>query len=390
MININKVREETDGVRKVIHLNNSGASLMPNIVRDSMLHYLDQEAIYGGYEIAEKYGEILDEVYELAARLINCYPDEIAVTESATAAWTKAIQCIPFEKGDKILTSEAEYASNFISYLQLKERKGIEIIVASSDPFGRVSLESLESLIDDKVKLIAITHIPTNGGLINPVEAIGAIAAKHSIFYLIDTCQSVGQLPIDVQALNCTFITATGRKFLRAPRGTGFLYINKKQAGHLYPIDLDLYSANWESETTYTVREDAKRFELFETNKGAKLGLASALRYALDLGMENIWQRIQMLAHYTRQQLSKLENIEILDRGSNNCGIVSFHIKDVNPTELMMQLRDQQINISTSHRSSTLLDMNKRKLTTINRIGVHYYNTKEEIDIFTKAISKLI
>ncbi len=388
MININKVRQETDGVQKVIHLNNSGASLMPNIVRDSMLHYLDQEALYGGYEIAEKYIEILDEVYELAARFINCYPDEIAITESATAAWTKAIQCIPFQKGDKILTSEAEYASNFISYLQLKERKGIEIVVVPSDPFGRISIEELERLIDDNVKLIAITHIPTNGGLINPVEEVGEIAAKYNIFYLIDTCQSVGQLPIDVQALKCTFITATGRKFLRAPRGTGFLYVNKKQAGHLYPVDLDLYSATWTSKTSFTVREDAKRFELFETNKGAKLGLASAIRYALDLGMENIWQRIQMLANYTRQQLSQL-NIEILDRGNNNCGIISFRVKDKDPIKLMMLLREQQINISKSHRNSTLLDMDKRNLVTINRLGVHYYNTKEEIDTFIKALSKL-
>ncbi|MGK7370722.1 MAG: aminotransferase class V-fold PLP-dependent enzyme, partial [Candidatus Halalkalibacterium sp. M3_1C_030] len=242
-LNIDKLRSETRGCEHVVHFNNAGASLMADPVVESMISYLEEEACYGGYETAARHKSDIETTYKLIAELINADPEEIALLENATAAWNMAFYAIDFTPGDRILTSVSEYASNYINYLNLKKNKDISIEVIPNDDHGQTDTSALSNMMDDKVKLISITHIPTNNGLVNPAEEIGEIAKNSNALYLLDACQSVGQYPINIENIGCDMLSATGRKYMRAPRGTGFLYVSKKVMDTLHPPFLDLHSA---------------------------------------------------------------------------------------------------------------------------------------------------
>lgn len=223
-LDLARIRADVPSAARRAYLHNAGAGLMPRQVVDAMKAHLDLEAEIGGYAAAERETARLDGVYGSVARLLNASPDEIGLMENATVAWQMAFYGLKFTAGDRILTCEAEYGANYVAYLQMAKRTGLVIDVIPSDETGEIDLAALERMIDGRVKLISITWVPTNGGLANPAAAVGRIARAHGIPYLLDACQAVGQLPVDVEAIGCDMLSATGRKFLRGPRGTGFLY----------------------------------------------------------------------------------------------------------------------------------------------------------------------
>jgi cysteine desulfurase / selenocysteine lyase len=244
-------------------------------------------------------------------------------------------------------------------------------------------------LIDNLVKLISITHIPTNGGLVNPAAEIGSVAKQAGIPYLIDGCQSVGQLPIDVDELGCDMLSTTGRKYLRGPRGTGFLCVRQSMLEKLDPPFLDLHAATWTARDTYTVRDDARLFENWETNYAAKVGLGVAIDYALDWGLDDIWERVSTLAKDLRACLSDIAGVTVLDLGEVRCGIVTFSVAGLPTPELHAALSQQRINTTISGTSSTRLDMEARGLSQILRASVHYYNPEAEVERFCDAVAAL-
>lgn len=383
---IRKYREETPGVKRVLHFNNAGAALMPISVAEATFAYLRQEMEYGGYEAYRKNLPAFRRVYEDIADLIHAAPEEIALVESATVAWRMAFNGVKWEPGDTVITARSEYASNFIAYLQMKKRFGINVRVVPDDDHGMADLDALRKMLDHTVKLISITHIPTTGGLINPAVEIGKIAREHKILYLLDACQSVGQLPIDVDEIGCDFLSATGRKYLRGPRGTGFLYVRKTSMDQLEPPFLDLHSATWIAEDNYELNADASRFETFEGNYAGRLGLGEAVRYANEIGMERIWDRISYLAERLREKLQSVPGLSLHDLGNEKCGITTFSIENIQPKTIVDELEKRKINVSYSFREGTLLQLAPRNLTLINRASVHYYNSEDEIEQFVLAL----
>jgi selenocysteine lyase/cysteine desulfurase len=387
---LQRARQDTPGCEHVLHFNNAGASLMPRPVLDATIAHLQLEAQIGGYEAAERAQDTIEHVYDTAAALIGCSRDEIAIIENATRAWDMAFYSIPFKLGDRILTAMAEYASNYIAFLQVAQKTGAMVEVIPNDPYGQISLEALRKAIDDRVKLIAITHIPTNGGLVNPVVEVGKVAREHGILYLVDACQSAGQVPIDVNHIGCDMLSATGRKYLRGPRGTGFLYVRNSILEQLEPPMLDLHAAEWVAKDRYEIRPDARRFENWETNYAGKIGLGVAIDYALQWKVDTTWRRIKTLAYKLRTQLSPLPGVIVRDRGVTQCGIVTFSVEDKNPDEIVHMLSKQNINVSVSRRSSTLLDMDARGLESLVRASVHYYNSEEEVERFCRTVEALL
>src|SRR2546429_3455414 len=349
---LQRARQDTPGCEHVLHFNNAGSSLMPEPVLSATIGHLQLEAQIGGYEAAEQAEHAIERVYDAAATLINCAREEIAVIENATRAWDMAFYSIPFQPGDRILTAMAEYASNYIAFLQITKKTGAVVEVVPNDTHGQLSLEALRKMIDDRVKLIAITHVPTNGGLVNPVLEVGKVAREHGILYLVDACQSVGQMPIDVNQIGCDMLSATGRKYLRGPRGTGFLYVRNSVLERLEPPMLDLHAAEWVANDSYAIRPDARRFENWETNYAGKIGLGVAIDYALQWGVDTTWRRIKSLAYKLRTQLSPLPGVIVRDRGATQCGIVTFTIERVDPEEIKRKLAQQKINVPVTTRSS--------------------------------------
>lgn len=385
-IDVIRLRAETPGTQNVMHFNNAGSALPPSVVVDAQTNHLQLEAAIGGYEAANRESARVAAVYDSVARLINAKPQEIAVVENATVAWDMAFYAIKFIPGDRILTAEAEYAANYVAYLQVAKRTGAVVEVIPSAPTGETSPDALAAMMDDRVKLVSITHVPTNGGLVNPAAMIGQIAKRHGALYLLDACQSVGQLPVDVEKIQCDMLSATGRKYLRGPRGVGFLYVRESLIPTMEPPVIDHFAANWTSPDSYELRSDARRFENWENNYAAKLGLGAAVDYAMDIGMDAIWARIRLLAEDLRRRLRETHGITVHDIGQEQGGIVTFSSDHEDSAEIKQRLADQKINISISGPSSTLLDSMRRNLPPICRASVHYYNDEAEIDRLITAL----
>ncbi len=377
-MDVAQLRKETPGCKNVVHLNNAGASLMPDPVIAAQIDHLRLESEIGGYEAKARMLPQVNAVYDSLARLLNADRSEIALQENATVAWVQAFNAVPFKAGDRVVTGEAEYVSNYLNFLRAKERLGIEIVVAPSDSSGAIDLEALEALLDERVRLIAITHVPTNGGLINPAAEIGKLARKHGILYLLDACQSAGQIDLDVEAIGCDMLSATGRKYLRGPRGTGFLYVRKAALDQLVPLNLDLHAATWLGPDRYELQPTARRFENWEFNEAAVLGLGAAVDYALALGMEAIEARVQWLARRLRFILSDYVKLEVHDIGEAKSGIVTFTVPDRSAGDVQQDLSQRNINVTVSSPSSTLLDAERRGLPDLIRASVHYFNTEED------------
>jgi cysteine desulfurase / selenocysteine lyase len=390
VFDVERARRDTPGTTRVAHLNNAGAALPPSQVTDAVIAHLHREADNGGYEAAEAAAEQVRATYTAIARLIGCEVDEVAVVENATRAWDMAFYAIPFKPGDRILTAHAEYASNVIAFLQVAGRTGAVVEVVDDDEHGQLSIADLRRRLEDcgrgEVKLIAITHVPTQGGLVNPAEEVGAVAREAGVPFLLDACQSVGQLPIDVERIGCDLLSATGRKFLRGPRGTGFLYVRRSILDDLEPPLLDMHAATWTAPERYEIRPDARRFENWETNYAAKIGLGVAIDYALSWGLDAIEARVTALAENLRARLRAVDGVHLHDQGQRRCGIVTFTIDGVPAQDVRNRLADSRVNTSVSLASSARLDLPRRDLRELVRASVHYYNTDDELNRLIHAL----
>ena len=390
-MDIEKIRAETPGIEFSTHLLACGSSLMPNNVVDAITQHTQLEALMGGYEAEAKKADELNNIYDIVAKHIGANSYEIALMENSTVAWSHAFYALPLNSGSKILTSEAEYAANYVAFLQRAKRDNLIIDIVPSDESGTLDINALESMVDEEVGLIAISWIPTNGGLVNPAEKVGQIAKKYNIPYLLDACQAAGQMSIDVEKIGCDFLAATGRKFLRGPRGTGFLYIKDKWLSIIEPVMIDHFGAPWVSKNTYELRKDARRFETWENSYALRIGLGEAITYAEEIGIDLIHERVQLLARLNRKLLSEVKNVQVRDIGTEQCGIISFSIEEEkDPKKIVNQMSEAGFTIGSVDPESTLIDSEKRNLPTLLRMAPHYYNTEEEIEKAVKQISLLL
>jgi cysteine desulfurase / selenocysteine lyase len=388
VIDVDRARAETPGCEHVVHLNNAGSSLMPQPVLDAVVAHLELEARIGGYEAHDANAEAIERFYGATAQLIGAAPEEIAFVSSATRAWDMAFYSFRFERGDRILTSVADYISNYLAFLQTAERTGAEVVTVPNDEHGQLSVDALRDAVDERVKLIAVTHVPTNGGLVNPVAEVGAIAREARVPYLVDACQAAGQLPLDVDAIGCDALSATGRKFLRGPRGTGFLYVRAELLERLDPPLIDMRAADWVAPDRYELRRDGRRFEEWEQDYAGKVGLWRAIDYALEFGVEAIWERVRDLGARLRAQLAELDRVTVRDVGEERCAIVTFDVAEVPADYVMETLRRRGINVSVSATSSAVIESLERGLPDLVRASPHYFNTSNELDRLVEAVAE--
>lgn len=387
-LDINLIRKDTPACRNLIHFNNAGAALNPQQVTDAVIEHLLLEQKIGGYEAQEQASDKIDNFYRAFARLLNCDTHEIAYAESATRAWNLLFHALPFKPGDRILTGQSEYASNYLALLHMVKQHNVKIDLVENNADGQICLEQLERKIDSDVRLIALTHVPSQSGVIHPAEQVGRLARRHNILYLLDACQSAGQVALDVNRIGCDMLTGTGRKYLRGPRGTGFMYVRHGILDQLQPQFVDQHAARWVSRDEYEFRDDARRFEIWESCLAGKIGLGVAVDYACTLGLDNIEHRVQTLATHLRQRLSDLAHVTVHDQGNLLSGIVTFSKASERAEALHHRLQNRGINSSIVRRSGALLDFERRELGDINRASVHYYNTEDEIVRFCLAVAE--
>ncbi len=390
-LDVARLRADTPGCRERVHLNNAGAALMSAPVVRAAREHLELEARIGGYEAADARADRIADAYDAVAELLGAAPGNVAFVENATAAFGQALSCVPFRRGDVLVTSANDYVSNQIAYLSLQARLGVEVVRAPDLPEGGVDPAAVARIVRRRgARLVALTHLPTNSGLVQPIEEVGRICRERGVLYLVDACQSVGQMPVDVRAIGCDFLSATARKFLRGPRGAGFLYVSDRalELG-LEPLLPDLRGAHWIDADLYQPAPDASRFENWEFAYALVLAVGEAARYATRLGLERIRARAWALADFARDALGALDGATVLDRGRLRSAIVSVRVAGADPAELVRELRGRGVNASATPRGYALLDMDAKGVESTLRVSPHYYNTRVEIETLAQALSDL-
>lgn len=388
-MDIPALREQTPGCSGKIHLNNAGAALMPDKVIRAIQNHLDLEIREGGYEAAEMSAEAVSGFYAATANLIGASPRNIAFTSSATSAFSRALSAVPFKNGDAVLIAGEDYISNQLALLSMAGRFNIRLLRAPIRPDGGVDLNGFRELaLREKPKLVSLTHVPTNSGLIQPAQAIGDICRETDAIYLLDACQSAGQLPLDVKAIGCHFLSSTFRKFLRGPRGAGFLYASDYVLSQgMYPLFIDMRGATWTSTDTFNPLPDARRFEEWEVPYALLLGSAAASAYAVETGIHEIAERNTLLTEYLQAALDR-NGLRTFDPPGRRCAIVTTHLPGADPKQLLNYLRERNVNASISYRHFALPDMIRKNLDWVLRLSPHYYNTEEEIDTAVRILTQ--
>jgi len=381
-----RLRADTPGCLSCHHLNNAGSALPPRVVVDTMVGHLQREAEIGGYEAHDEALDALSRTYASLGRLVGTTPEHIALTTSATDSWLRGFLSIPLTAGDRVLVSQVEYASNVLAVLAAARRTGVVVEPVPDDASGVLDVEAMRGMLDERVKVVAVTHAPSHNGLLNPAAEVGAVlrAGAPGAWYVLDACQSVGQVPLDAAAIGADFVSATGRKFLRGPRGTGFLYASDR-ALTLEPALIDLHAATWTSESSYAVAAGARRFENWEKSYAAMLGMGAAADYALDLGPDVIAARIGWLADRLRAALSDLPGVVVRDRGEVRTGIVTFSVEGREAADVVRAIKAHGVNVSHSPRAYAVRDFDAQGVSGLVRVSPHVFTDDADIDALLEA-----
>ncbi|HEX3592847.1 MAG TPA: aminotransferase class V-fold PLP-dependent enzyme [Pseudonocardiaceae bacterium] len=389
-IDVDAVRADTPAATERIFLDSAGSSLPPNTVLETVVGHLRREAEVGGYRAVDERQDDLASGYQVFADLLGCEPDEVAFSDSATRSWLSLMDSVPLAEGDRILIGQAEYAANAISLLRRAEEAGAKVETIPSDGSGALSVAALRDMLDERVRLVSLVHVPTNGGLVNPVREVVEAAHDVGALVLLDACQSIGQRQVNVRELGVDLLSGTGRKWLRGPRGTGFAVARREIAHRLRPRLLDHHGATWVTPDQYELNSDASVYELWETDVAGRLGLIEAARYALRLGMDRIADRVAALAELTRRGLAEIPGVDVRDLGSTRCGLVTFTMAGRTPAELRAALWDRGITVTATPPGTALIDTMSRGLDDgVLRSSAHYFVTEDEVDRFVAEVARL-
>ncbi len=391
-MDLDRIRADTPSADRHVHLNNAGAALQPARVVDAVVEHLRLEQEIGGYEAHDAARDRIQRAYEQVATLLGTNASQIAMVEHATAGFVAALSSIPFSAGDVILTTRHDYTSNQIQYLELAERFGVEVLRAPDAPEGGVDVGAVRDLLHRKrPRVVSMSHVPTNSGLVQDVEAIGAACRERDTLFLVDACQSVGQMPVDPEAIGADFLSVTGRKFMRGPRGSGFLWVSERVlAEGLTPLFVDLRGADWIADDLTQPAPDARRFETWEFAWALVIGLGEAAGYATEVGLEAIEARVTTLSARLRKGIAEIDGMRVLDRGPRLCGIVTASHASIPAGDLRDGLREAGVHTSWLSRESAVIDFDEKGVETALRISPHYYNTEVEIDRAMEILAALV
>lgn len=387
-IDVDKTRADTPAADSLTFLENAGSALSPAVVTATVIDYLQREQQVGGYVAMDEAEQRLLDVSTSAGRLVGAPASQIALQTSATAAWMRAFSSVPLAAGDRILTTRAEYASNVLPMLQAADRAGASVEFIPDGADGTVDPIALGNMLDGRVKVVAITHAASQNGLIANASEIGAVlrAADSDAWYLLDACQSLGQMDVNLADTGADFIAGTGRKFLRGPRGTGFLAVSPRVLAELEPVPIDMFGTAWDGALGYELSPTASRYQSFETSFAGVLGLGAAIDYALDLGLDDIRERLVMLSTTLRELLAEISGVHVLDRGALRSAIVVFAVPGEDPWQRVRELRELGVIVTAITAATNPVDVQRYNSPCVLRASPHYYNTIADLETLAEHL----
>ena len=384
-IDVEAVRSATPGAAHAHHFNAAGCSLASRATLAAVCEHLELEAHAGGYEAAAAVRPRIEAVYEAAAVLLGARAHEIALVESATVGWQRAIDALRLGRGDHVVVSRSAYVSFALQLLALARDRGVVVEVVPSGADGAVELARLERALDGAA-MLALAHVPTSSGLVEPVAAAGALARAAGVPFFVDATQSVGQLGVDVGAIGCDVLVTTGRKYLRAPRGTGLLYVRDEL---LAPAAPDVRGAEWVGDRDWTLEPGARRFETWEASVALRLGLGVALSEAAALDVAATEAHLTSVAARLRDALSEVPGVELADPPAACSAIVTFQVAGLSCAEVVSGLAGRGVKVVAVPRGHALWDLGGRGLTAVVRASPHVYDNDADLEALLDGVGAI-
>lgn len=383
-------RERTLGTRSRHYFNAAGAGLISQNVIQCMIEHLRQEEQYGAYEAANLVAHDIEELYTSAAELLGCDADEISLHDTATTGLRVVFDALRLGEGDTVIASRSSYVSQALRLLTLEKLDGVTLRVIDNAPDGTVDLVALETaLMQAPGAIISAVHVPTSSGLVEPVLSIGELARRHGATYILDATQSVGQIDIDVRSIGCDVLVATGRKFLRGPRGTAFNYVRRGFLETLEPWAPDVRGSIWSGQDQWTTPVSARSLETWEAATAGRLGLGVAIREAIQRGMPETERFIATGAARLRSALGAVDGVTVVDPPAATSGIVTFMVDGADARAVSRELRQRGIDTIAIPATHAQWDLGLRGFDAVVRASVHVYNDQADFDAIVAAMTEI-
>lgn len=377
-----------------MYFNNAGAGLMSKGTYETLTNHMEIEMNVGAYKAAAIKSDAVNNFYLLAAKLLNAgSKDEIAFIDSASRGWNLIIYGLDIKESDVIVTLSSEYGTNLLTIYDIAKRTHCGIKVIQCDNEGNFSLDDVDQALQSGGTILAVSHVAAQGSIVNPVVELGILAQKYDAIYIVDGCQAVGQIKVDVQQINCCAYVTAGRKWLRGPRGTGILYVRRNAPIRTPQIDLasaDLVFDELGTVVDVKVRDDAKQFELWEKSTSSLLGLANAIQEYMDYGIDTAEQEICAKANYIRSFVVSNQHLALVGSENSSTGVVGFYIKDPKQEKKVKELIEKEnfiISYVCDWDCPTFFPQNGVQY--IFRISPHYYTSNDDIQAICNLIQRL-
>ncbi len=373
------------------YLNHAACGLLPDAALHAMHGYALREQALGAYGAARQVQAEIEQLYQGIAATIHAQPQDIALTQGNSDGWSLVVSAMDWSGGGRILAPRSEWGGNLGILMQLSAQCGVQVEEIPSDADGAVDLEALETLLRTPASLVVLTWMPANSPLVQPAEAVGALCAQAGVPLLVDAAQAVGQWPVDVRQLQCAALTAPGRKWLRGPRGTGFVYVHPDFLPRLRPLTADHFSRPWQTGNTWTYRADARRLEQSEASVALRLGLGAALAAWNALGMERIHGEIQKRADWLRDGLDCLPGIRAHRSGRHaSSGIVTLECSRHDAAALHRGLQERGVEAALSPVAFTPWDMQARGLSAVLRLSAGHDTAWGSLQYCLDALAEVL
>ncbi|MCJ1673783.1 MULTISPECIES: aminotransferase class V-fold PLP-dependent enzyme [unclassified Rathayibacter] len=388
-IDVAAERARTAGTAGRHYFNAAGAGLMTDSVLETVIAHLRLEQRIGGYEAANHVADRVDAAYAAAAALLGADADEIAFFDSATSGLRAIFDALRLGPGDTVLAPRSSYVSQALRLLALERYDGVRLTLLPNDSSGGLDIEALESALATASgrTVISAVHVPTSSGLVEPVAAIGALARRYGAITVLDATQSVGQLDIDVRAIDCDALVTTGRKFLRGPRGTGLVFLRRGLLEGIGAWAPDVRGSQWTSEQEWTMDGTARALETWESSVALRLGLGEALREAHERGTAATEAHLVALGARLRTELSAIGGVTVADPPVSPSGIVTFTVDGVPGKTVSARLREAAVDSLAVPASHAQWDLGARGLASVVRVSPHVYTDESDVEALLTAVA---